>query len=149
MLLAATPLRLDSTLMVETPVTAERGFLATSFDGLLSPSSVRKELFAVQVSPEQESVSSDQDVQSLILKAEQKLSSVRISLERALSVAETVRASSFGRNGEKKKEEVDLGEPPAPRRRVPVVAHSIDAERNLRLVADLVLTPGKTLTLSP
>lgn len=148
MLLAATPVRLDSTLMVETPVTAERGFLATSFDGLLSPSSVRKELFAVQVSPEQESVVSS-DVQSLILKAEQKLSSVRISLERALSVAETVRASSFGRNGEKKKEEVDLGEPPAPRRRVPVVAHSIDAERNLRLVADLVLTPGKTLTLSP
>ena len=144
MLLAATPVRLDSTLMVETPVTAERGFLATSFDGLLSPSSVRKELFAVQVSPEQESVVSS-DVQSLILKAEQKLSSVRISLERALSVAETVRA----KNGEKKKEEVDLGEPPAPRRRVPVVAHSIDAERNLRLVADLVLTPGKTLTLSP
>jgi len=140
----ATPLRPDSTLMVETPVTAERGFLATSFDGLSSPSSVRKELFAaVRVSPEQESVPSD--VQSLILQAEQKLSSVRISLERALGVAETVRA----KNGEKKKEEVDLGEPPAPRRRVPVVAHSIDAERNLRLVADLVLTPGKTLTLSP
>lgn len=98
--------------------------------------------------------STTKDVASLILKAEQKLSVIRLSLERALCTAEYIRTMTSA-NGHQEEtaavdERGDVGEPPIPRprRRLPM-PHSIEEERNLRLVADLVLTPGKTLILSP
>ena len=77
------------------------------------------------------------DARSLVLLAQYKLSRARLSLELALRAAKDIAS--------------EADEPmaaPSPRRDVPV-AHSIEEEINLRLVADLILTPGKTLTLSP
>ena len=185
---------LCSTLVVETPASAERGFLATSLDGICE--SARKHLFvvspdhphALETSPDQSSQGaslldddddggdplpsflddanevdlstsgahhkSTKDIATLLLEAEHKLSVIRSSLERALRTAESVRtlASADGDldGAATSEEECNAVEPPIPRpqRSIPV-PHSIDEERNLRLVADLVLTPGKTLTLSP
>ena len=162
---------LHSTLIVDTPASAERGFFEASFDG--NCESARKNLFVVSPDQSQEgldlfhggdghlqsssldtsegSIQTDtKDIASLILKAEQKLSVIRLSLEKALCTAESIRALTSGtRNGEEKSE-IHAGEPPIPRpRRGLPMPHSIEEERNLRLVADLVLTPGKTLILSP
>ena len=93
----------------------------------------------------------NKDIASLILKAEQKLSVIRLSLEKALCIAESIRTLTSANNGDREeKPGILAGEPPIPRpqRGLPM-PHSIEEERNLRLVADLDLTPGKTLILSP
>lgn len=172
---------LCSTLIVDTPASTEKGFFATSFDS--NCASARKHLFVVspdhsssqgldllhdgdgQHQPsfrdaEEDSIRSttctSEDITSLILKAEQKLSVIRLSLEKALRTAKRVRTlASANKDREETaavEEKGDAGEPHTfihrPRRGIPLPL-SIEEERNLRLVADLVLTPGKTLTLSP
>ena len=158
---------LHSTLIVDTPASAERAFGNCE--------SARKSLFVVSPDQSQEgldlfhdgdghlqsssldtsegSIQTDtKDIASLILKAEQKLSVIRLSLEKALHTAESIRALTAGtRNGDwEEKSGIHADEPPIPRpRRGLPMPHSIEEERNLRLVADLVLTPGKTLILSP
>lgn len=147
---------------VQSPTSGNRGFVNTSFDD-----SIRKNLFVVSPEQDQEPRSTNddeghqildveneslaecaatdsKDIRSLVLLAEYKLSLARMSLELALGKAKDVRKyladEGWGRGYER---------PPAPRRSVPIISHSIDEERNLRLVADLVLSPGKTLTLCP
>ena len=157
---------LHSTLIVDTPASAERAFGNCE--------SARKSLFVVSPDQSQEgldlfhdgdghlqsssldtsegSIQTDtKDIASLILKAEQKLSVIRLSLEKALCTAESIRTLTSANNGDREeKPGILAGEPPIPqpRRGLPM-PHSIEEERNLRLVADLVLTPGKTLILSP
>ena len=102
-----------------------------SDDALLSPTSAERSFVAST------SFDGRKDARSLVLLAQYKLSRARLSLELALRAAKDIAS--------------EADEPmadPTPRRDVPV-AHSIEEEINLRLVADLILTPGKTLTLSP
>ena len=156
---------LYSTIVVDTPASVEKGFFATSFDdarknlflvspdhsqGLDQPSSLS--LDTSEDSIQSTTLEDTKDVASLILKAEQKLSVVRLSLEKALHTAESIRMLTSA-DGDQEAAAVDKGEaaePPIPRpRRALPTPHSIEEEHNLRLVADLVLTPGKTLILSP
>ena len=107
------------------------GSASFSDDALLSPTSAERSFVAST------SFDGRKDARSLVLLAQYKLSRARLSLELALRAAKDIAS--------------EADEPmaaPSPRRDVPV-AHSIEEEINLRLVADLVLTPGKTLTLSP
>ena len=98
-----------------------------SDDALLSPTSAERDFVA--------SISFDgrKDARSLVLLAQYKLDVARMSLELALGTA---------------KEIVSEAEGPSPRRGIPCPI-SIEEDLNLRLVADLILTSGKTLTLSP
>jgi len=102
-----------------------------SDDALLSPTSAERSFVAST------SFDGRKDASSLVLLAQYKLSRARLSLELALRAAKDIAS-------EADEPMADL----SPRRDVPV-AHSIEEEINLRLVADLILTPGKTLTLSP
>ena len=141
------------------------GHRSVSFtdDALLSPtsserdiaasSSAQKKLFAVspehrddygqlsgeacEPSVEFATTTVRKDARSLVLLAQYKLSLARMSLELALGKAKDIASEA---------DEPMTGL--SPRQDVPV-AHNISDELNLRLVADLILTPGKTLTLSP
>ena len=107
------------------------GSASFSDDALLSPTSAERSFVAST------SFDGRKDARSLVLLAQYKLSRARLSLELALRAAKDIAS--------------EADEPMAglsPRQDVPV-AHNISDELNLRLVADLILTPGKTLTLSP
>jgi len=132
------------------PTSAERGFVAsTSFGGsrVHPSSSAQKQLFTVspehrddygQLSGEGSEPSVEfattgrKDIKSLVLLAQYKLSLARASLELALGTAKDIASEAEG---------------PSPRRAVPCPV-SIEEDRNLHLFAGLVLTPGKTLTLT-
>ena len=133
------------------PTSAERGFAAsTSFGGshVHPSSSAQKKVFTVspehhgdygQLSGEASEPSLEfattgrKDARSLVLLAQYKLFRARLSLELALGAAKDIASDAEG---------------PSPRRGVPCPV-SIEEDRNLHLFAGLVLTPGKTLTLSP
>ena len=123
------------------PTSTERGFVASrSFGGsyVHPSSSAQKKLFTVSPKYRDDygqlsgGARGRKDAKSLLLLAQYKLSLARASLELALGAAEDIVAA----------------EAEEPRSPLVIVAEKIEEERNLRLVADLILTPGKTLTLA-
>jgi len=145
---------------IDTPPTVEKGFLASSFDqGVPSITPldriIGKKLFAsARVTPEPEgdtepitpTTASPKDLHESLRLAQEKLTQVRISLDEALETAVDIRSVLHTRTSTCKSHtatEDDDGKSfegtPTARHSLPIVPHSIDAERNLKLCAELIL----------
>lgn len=153
---------------IDTPPSLEKGFIASSFDQGVSSTTkntftntphdriIGKKLFAsARVTPEPEgdiepttpttSTTAPTDLHESLRLAQEKLSQVRISLDDALETAAGIRSvlhTSKPHTATEDDDEKWFEGIPTARHSLPVVPQSIDAERNLKLCAELILPEG-------